>query len=328
MAILPRFSPPGKVADAHPDEWSASVGEIFAEFTRDFPQFYDPTTTDTPPDAQVAAVVWSAFPGSLDGPFRERLRRADRSRQTQDEYCEWAVERNGDDKITRVTFTTELPEYWAHLLATDEDRLIALYRELVGREVDPAQLVDRDGDYLAANEWNRSTTGRPAHLMQSTNSLEAAVRLAAEATILREKDGIPVTGNQELVECSQLGNAFRNSDPSIASAVNEAAASGGEITLNDPPGLYIDGLITGGMATPDGEDPGAFWTIERGDAEHILRAAFEVPEEQGRDYVVGGITIDGGPIDFGAQLAIRVRVRLEALVKPGDHQPERHRCLS
>lgn len=328
MTILPRFGTPGNLADAHPDAWSASVAEIVARFARDFPQFYDPTATDTPPDAEVAPVVWSAFPASLTGPFDERLKRADSSRQTQDEYCEWAIERNADGRITRVTFTTELPEYWAHLFATDRDGLVALYRDLTGQDVDPARLVRPGGAYLASNEWNDSTAGRPAHLMQGSNSLGAAVKLAADATILREVDGVPVTGNQELVQCSALGNPFRNSDPSIAAAVNDAAATGAEITLGDPPGIYIDGLITGGMATPDGEDPGAFWTIERGDPAHILRASYEVPEEQSRGYVAGDVTIDGRPIDFGGQLAIRVRVRLEAVVKPGDHRPERHPCVS
>lgn len=328
MATLPRFTTPGRIADADPDAWSARVRELVADAARDFPQFYDPTATDTPSDAQAASVVWSAFPASLTGSFGQQLRTADGSRQAQDEYCEWAVERSTDGKVTRVTFTAEVPEYWAHLFDNDRDTLVALYRDLARQDVDPARLVDPRGAYLAANEWNDSTAGRPAHLMQVSNNLGAAVTLAAQATILREKDGIPVTGNQELVECSRLGNPFRNSDPSIAAAINSAAATGAEITLSDPPGLYIDGLITGGMATPDGEDPRAFWTIERGDATHILRAAYEVPEEQDRGYVVGDVTIDGRQIDFGGQLAIRVRMRLDAVVKPGDHRPERHPCES
>jgi hypothetical protein len=326
MAILPAFSTPGRIADAHPEIWSGTVGGLVARYAARFPQFYDPTATDTPDDAEVATVVWSAFPGSLRGAPRETLEIADGFRGAQDEYCEWGVERNGEGKITRVTFTTEVPEYWAHLFETELETVRELYRELVGVEVDPDRLVKPDGAYLADNEWNRSTTGRPAHLMQPSNNLGAAVDLAANATVLRERDGVPVTGNQELVECGGLGEPLRNSDPSIAAAINNAAATGAEITLNDPPGLYIDGLMTGGMATPDGEDPGAFWTVERGEPTHVVRAVYEVPE--GRGYVVGDIRIGGEPIEFGGQLAVRVPIRIEAVVKPESHSPSRRPCVS
>jgi hypothetical protein len=328
MTILTEFSTPANLTDSHAQAWSSDVKETFAAFAGRFPQFYDPTQSDTPEDATVATVIWPAFPGNLRGGFRQRLEQADAERDVQSEYCEWGVEKNGAGKITRVTFTTEVPEYWRHLFERDRDGLLALYEQLVGEEPDPARLTDERGSYLAANEWNNSTTGRPAHLMQESNSLVAAVRLAAEATILREDNGVPVTGNEELVACGGLGDPARNSDPSIAATVNNAAASGNEITLNNPPGLYIDGLITGGMATPDDADPSAFWTVERGDAAHTVRAVYEVPEDQGRDYVVGDVTIDGQPIEFGAQLAIRVRVRVEAVVKPGNHRPQPQPCIS
>lgn len=322
MTILPRFSTPGNVEDANPDAWSTRAAGYFDDFARKYPQFYDPTATDTPDGAQHAPVIWSAFSGRLAG-NPDGLQLADDSRHQQDEYCEWAVERSGG-KITRITFTTEVPEYFEHLFDTDKGALLALYRELVGPEVDPAGLEEGER-YLRANEWNSSTTGRPVHLIQGSNSLEAAVRLAAEATVLRERDGEPVTGNEDLVVCGGLGEPTRNSDPSIAAAVNNAAAQGDEITLEDPPGLYIDGLITGGMATPDGADAGLFWKPERGAPGHTVRASFEVPEDRG--YAVGDITIGGRPIELGAQVAVRVRVRIDAVVKPGHHQPERQPCV-
>jgi hypothetical protein len=325
MSILSRFSTPGNVADPDPDAWSATVARIFARARPGFPQFYDPTVTDTPAEAEVANVIWPAFPASLRGGPRERLEIADEHRGAQDEYCEWAVERNENGDIVRATFTTEVPEYFKHLFETDRDALLSLYQELIGPEVQAADL-EEDGAYVPDNKWNRSTTRRPAHLIQGSNNLGAAVTLAAEATILRERDGVPVTGRQDLVLCGGLGEPLRNSDPQIASAVNDAAASGAEITLKDPVGLYIDGLITGEMETPDGEDPRAFWKIERGDAAHTLRASYAVPEEEDRGYVVGQIKIGGQPIEFGGQLALRVRVRLDAVVKPAAHQPERQPC--
>lgn len=325
MAILPRFSTPGNVADANPDAWSETVLTLFDSVSA-FTHFYDPTKVDTPDDAIVAPVVWPAFPASLPGPFVERLELADTHRGTQDEYCEWAVERNNAGKITRVTFTTEVPEYFEHLFETDQDALLELYHELVSTEVVLADLADEDGSYLRRNRWNDSPRGRPAHLMQGSNTLPAAVTLAAQATVLRERNGTPVTHPQALVVCSQLGEPLRGSDPQIASAVNAAVASGASVTLSDPVGLYIDGLITGGIETPDGTNPASFWTVERGDASHILRAAFEVREGEGHGYVVGDIKVDGRPIEFGGQLAVRVRVRIKAIVKAGSQPPARLPC--
>jgi hypothetical protein len=327
VPILPSFSTPGNVTDSHPKGWNAAVAEIFASFVDRFPQFYDPTATDTPNDAQVAPVVWPAFPGSLRGSPKERLEIADQHRGAQDEYCEWGVEKNSNGKITRITLTTEVPEYFEHLFATDRDALLTFYQDLISPQVAATDL-ERNGAYRRGNRWNRSTKGRPAHLNQLSNNLGAAIQLAAEATILRERNNKPVTGRQELVRCGKLGEPLRNSDPQIASAVNNAAASGAEITLNDPIGLYIDGLITGGMATPDGEDPAAFWKIERGDPQHALRASYEVTDAEARGYLVGDITIDGRPIEFGGQLAVRVRIRLDALIKPGAHPPKRQPCAS
>lgn len=324
MTKLPRFSTPGHLEDGNPDAWSEFVHDQLAPYVGRFPQFYDPTEDDTPDDAQTPSVLWPAFSGRLAGD-PEGFRKADATRTEQDEYCEWAVERNGDDKITRITFTSEVPEYFEHLFKTDRDGLLALYRELIGPQVTPESL-EQDGTYVRANEWNSSTTGRLAHLIQRSNNLGAAVDLAARATLLWERDGVPVTGNQDIVICGGLGEAERNSDPSIAAAVNNAASTGAEITLADPPGLYIDGLITGGMETPDGTDPGSFWRPERGAPGHRVRAVYEVPED--RDYEVGDITIGGRPIEFGAQLALQVRVRIDAVVKPGDHQPVRQPCVN
>lgn len=326
MAVLSSFSPPGHVPDGHPGAWSATVSQLISQ-AAEFPQFYDPTVTDSSPEAQVAPVVWPAFPASLRGTQAERFELADKSRGRQDEYCEWAVERDAEGKITRITFTTEVPEYFHHLFDTHPDGLVALYQEFMGEEIALEQL-QRDGQYLPANQWNDSTEGRPAHLIQTTNTLGAAITLAAQATVLRvDSEGNRVAHKQQLVQCGRLGEPLRNSDPQIASAVNDAAAAGAEITLNDPVGLYIDGLITGGMETPDGEDPAAFWRRERGDAQHTLRAAYEVPQNENRGYVVGDILVNGRPIEFGGQLAIRVRVRIDAVVSPAGHEPQAEPCL-
>jgi hypothetical protein len=332
VPVLPRFDTPARLPEptaADLDAWSARVGSVVGSLAADYPQFFDPTRTDIGPDVQAPVVAWAAFPATLleDATSEEqRWAAADASRSVQDEYCEWSVERDSDGVITRVTFTTEVPEYFEHLAARDPDRLLAVYHELVGPQVRPEDLVV-DGQYRRDNVHNQSTEGRLAHLIQGSNNLEAALILAAQATVLRkDATGEPVTSAMALVRCGKLGEPRRNSDPQIAAAVNDAAATGGEISLQDPVGLYIDQLLIGGMETPDGEDPAAFWTVERGDAEHSVRASYSVPPERG--YRVGDITAEGRPIRFGAQLADRVNVRLTALVKPAGHQPERQPCVN
>jgi hypothetical protein len=202
---------------------------------------------------------------------------------------------------------------------------LKLYHQFVDPSVKFDDLFD-GGKYVPRNRWNRLTKGRLAHFVQGSNTLEAAIRLVAKATILRAReDGMPVTDRQELVRCACLGEPLRNSDPQIAEIVNRAAALGSEITLLDPVGLYLDELLSAGMETPDGADAAEFWRVERGAPGHAVRASFAVPQDRG--YVVGDIKVNGLPITFGAQVADKVRVRIGAIVKPGDHQPVRHRCV-
>ena len=330
MPVLPRFDTPARLPEptnADSEAWSARVKNIVASLATDHSQFFNPTATNVGPDVQAPVVAWTAFPATLlEEAISEEQRWAvaDASRSVQDEYCEWSVERDNDDVVTRVAFTTEVPEYFEHL-ARDPDRLLGVYHELVGPHVQLEQLII-DGVYRRENVHNRSTNGRLAHLVQGSNTLEAALILAAQATVLREDaDGQPVTSAMALVRCGRLGEPRRNSDPQIAAAVNDAAATGAEISLQNPIGLYIDRLLIGGMETPDGEDPAAFWTVERGDTQHTVRASYSVASERG--YRVGDITADGRPIRFGAQLADRVSVRLTALVKPAGHQPKRQPCV-
>ena len=331
MAILSRFDTPGSLDELSEDQrraWSDKVAGKIDEFTDDFPQFYNLMVEDTPSGLTPKTRAWAAFPARVEreeGPGAARWDRADSSRDEQDEYCEWSVERGDSDKITRITFTTEVHEYWEHVAENDPNLLLQLYHQFVDRRVKLEDLFDGEGNYDRRNRWNTSTKGRLAHFVQRSNTLEAAIQLVAEATILRERDdGTLVTDRQELVVCGGLGNPFRNSDPQIAEIVNAAASSGDEITLLDPVGLYLDGLLSAGIETPDGADAAEFWEVERGSPRHAVRASFAVPEE--RDYVVGDIKVNGNLITRGAQVADKVRVRIGAVVKPGNHQPVRRPC--
>jgi hypothetical protein len=327
MPKLARFSTPANLPDANPDAWNQRVRGIHApHLDGSLPQFYDPTQKNTPASAPRPMVSWVAFPATLRATIPsqlERWKRADGSRRLQDEYCEWAVTRNAARKITKVTFTTEIPEYFEHLNDTAPAKLLRLYRKLVDPGVELAHLRGAGGSYKRINRWNRGN--RLAHLSSGPNNLGAAVDLVARATVQRiDDDGRPVTNQQELVRCAALGEPLRNSDPQIASAVNVAAGEGDEIAFADPPGLHLGRPLTAGMVTPDGADAARFWKIERGDAEHTLRARFEVPAQRG--YVVGDIEIAGRPIQFGAQIADRVQVWVKVVVKPGDHKQPPKPC--
>jgi len=328
MAFFERFETPGKVRDlpeAGLGAWNATVQAVFTEYLEDHPQFADPTASDLV-DAATVPITWSAFPARLlrDATSDDqRWKQADGTRDEQDEYCEWSVERDGDGFITRVTFTSEVPEYWEHVAAQDREKLLALYREFVDEDTQEAELFDGDS-YLRENPRNALQDGRVAHMIQGSNKLGAAVDLVARATILRERNGKPQTDPQSLVRCGGLGNELRNSDPQIAAAVNNAAAAGDVITLANPPGLYIDRLLITGIVAPDDANPAEFWHIERGEPGHVVRAAFEVTGDH--DYRVGDLEIAGRKIAFGAQLADRVHVRATALIAPADHKPVSQPC--
>jgi hypothetical protein len=66
-----------------------------------------------------------------------------------------------------------------------------------------------------------------------------------------------------------------------------------------------------GWETPDGSDPASFWTVSRGTKEKAVRAVYEVPRD--RNFVVGDIKINGEKIEFGAQIADFIRIKLTGL---------------
>jgi hypothetical protein len=332
------FSPPGNVDDLTADAvdaWSEEVSVLLdqaiaaMEFGEGPPPFFNPVTE--PLEAKAVPVIWPALSGNLEALTHlsdvERGARADGDRlRWQDEYCEWSVTRDDEERITSVTFTSEVKEWWEHVGRTDKDLLIGLYRTWVDPNVDPNLLFDA-GVYNPQNPLNTRTDGPIAHLAQVNNNLEAAVALAATATIVRTLNGQVVTDTQKLMDCAAaLGDKDRFSDPSIASTINAAAAVGDRVTLADPPGLYLAGIRTEGMALPDGHEemnPADFWVPERGGPGHVVRARFEVP---GGAFPVSDIVLDGEPITTGGQLAKRVDVSITALVHVADQPPVARPC--
>lgn len=323
MAVLDRFDPPGHLTDFDANgraAWSEFISKQFdaaaagrQDHTNDRPRarFYNPTKFETAADAQTADITWTAFPRNIkvrSVSDVQRWRRADASRDVQDEYCEWSVTRNEDGKITRVDFTCEGPEYWEVLAQLDPAKVVRLYQEFVSPKVSQGDLFDASGNYVRRNTWNTGTTHGAMHLVQAANTLSAEIELAAAATIVRVINGAELTSEQELIRCSQYGDSERNSDPHIGGVVNGLARLDADITLANPVGLYLNDLSTAGWECPDGSDPKRFWRYTRGEADRRVRAAYEVPA--GESFTVGDIQVDGQPIRFGAQIADFISIKL------------------
>ncbi|SFI61100.1 hypothetical protein [Bradyrhizobium sp. Gha] len=320
------FDPPGFLADLDANgraAWGEWISDQINKAAAGQPQSFDfdaPrqrffNALSTPPDADAVEkdITWTAFPKivALDSATdQERWKTADGSRDVQDEYCEWSVTRAGG-KIKSVMFTCEGPEYWEFLAATKPDVVLALYRKHIDPSVAAKELFGTDGSYLARNKWNSGTSRGAMHLIQDNNTLSAEIELAAGASNTRAPKGTLITDAKELIDCGRYGQADRHSDPKIGSDVNTLARADADITLANPVGIYFDGLSTAGWKTPDQSDPASFWKVVRGTEAKPVRAIFEVPSD--RNYLVGDITVNGRPIEYGAQIADFITMKLTGL---------------
>ncbi len=320
------FDPPGFLTDFDAkllSAWSnwisdqidaAAAGQPqLYEFDAPRPRFFNAKNKAAAPDAIEKDITWTAFPRivTLDsGTNQERWKTADSTRDVQDEYCEWSVART-NGKITRVSFTCEGPEYWEFLASLRPDIVVALYKKHIDQSIIAADLFGIDGAYNPRNKWNNSTSHGAMHLIQVNNTLSAEIELAAGASNTRAPNGVLLTDAKELIICGRYGQAERHSDPTIGSEVNALARADADITLANPVGIYFAGLSTAGWKTPDVADPGGFWKIERGTTNKAVRAVYEVPPEL--KYAVGDITINGKPIEYGAQIADFITMKLTGL---------------
>jgi hypothetical protein len=252
-----------------------------------------------------------------------------------DEYCEWHVERDPHtNKITRVSFSSEPPEYWEAMFGNSIDpgdgtsclfpgdpmRVLSLYRELVSPLVEPQDLIcqaeirgpegivyAKEGQYNPYNKWN--TTHGIVHLCAPPNSITAEIQLGADATVLyRNADGDPVVTPGALICCAAFGGPDRNSDPTIGATVNALARAGAMITLPNPVGLYMDHIDLAGWEAPEGIEVWECVRIVRGAPGMIERLVVEVPSKS--DFTVGDLTIGGETIEHGGQIAECITVKL------------------
>ena len=346
--------------------------------------YFNPITT-SPIQSKiiVAPITWSAFPGRIGYYFpnlteTEQLSLADTGympdgkasfpniskdpcsgqpihkvfgpfgpRGWQDEYCEWAVTRNANNKITRIDFTCENPEYWNTLWMVNPNTVLNLYQSTLNKpqiQLTDLYLYDQKGNtvidastgnpaYNPLNKWNlgafsTSATGGAMHLTSTPNTLQTKIRLATSATMQR------TCGNTDfntLMCCAQFGQPHRNSDLNIGGNVNQIVSEGLTVTLTNPPGLYIQLPDFSLYKTPDGTDASTFWTIIRGKetlqdesgntlpGNFILHASFEVPDEYG--YTVSDITVknkNGAAtlIDWAGQIAQTFNMQIVATAFP------------
>jgi len=303
---------------------------------------YNPASMPILSSSELKNVIWSALPTSFDEQFnntdekftyldqRQRFNFQDGSSvitRIQDEYCEWVVKRNTDNKITEVIFTSEPPEYYNFMFSTSQesrDLLVDVYREITGiQSITIDDLVDSRGEYDWYNRYNNEFA---VHMQQPNNTLGAQVNIVSRSCILRvNRLGNPITDAQGLISCGRYGDEARQSDPSIGDAINRFSRENCFITIENPVGLYMSGIDWKGWETPDGTPADAFWTVLRGsqDADqnksYIVRAVYSVP--QSKDYTVSDIKIGGEQIEFGAQIAARLDVRVGVLVSDPQQIP-------
>ena len=299
MPLITKFDPPANIndLDAIPngrEAWSETVSFWTDEAisTRVEPsvgiglsQYINPLTKTLATPTATKEVTWLAFPLVLvakhNGDKNAARREADRkpavgSARLHDEYCEWHVTIQ-NNKIVRVDFTCEGPEYWEALahgyprsvpanrrhfnVAGDKNLVLTLYRTFVSAN---SQLDDifPNGKYDPLNKWN--TNQGAMHLTHPANSLQAEIFLGGDATIRRQRNGIEITEAKQLICCARYGGAQRASDPTIGSDVNALARQGRLITLLNPVALYIKDLDTQGWTTPDGTNAKDFWKVVGG----------------------------------------------------------------
>jgi hypothetical protein len=263
---------------------------------------------------RIDSVRWIAFPKTAQASNAEID--ADRL-EFQDEYVEWRVERDAAGAVSKVTFTTEFPEYYEALALASHTALVNGIKavipgaaptaaELYGPGFTPAGAAPeararKFREFFRKNPWNDGRKGILC-LAQTFNTLGALFNLCGPSAV--PKPTIPVGS-----VCATLGNfcgPARNSDPSIAAAIQTLARAQRGISFADPVGIVLEnlgGIWRIGGTEIDINDPaanGGAWTITRSGRRAELT-------------VVPGLLLDDNPIESGAQVAAVLSVVARAV---------------
>jgi len=278
----------------------------------------------------------------------------------QDEYVEWHADRDDTGRVVRLSFTSEPPEYWELLAQTEKDLVLALYKELVGEQVQRDDLfypedvfvhgrtakgtlgwikIFSKGAYNGQNKWN--TTHGAVHLTHGANTLGAEVNLAARAARVwaadHEEPADIFAGefSAARIACAGYGAINRSSDPNIGEKVGLQVTAGNRVTLNDPVGLYMKSFD---LATLQRPKPEGGWEnvdvdvfrVWRGDAggetPRILHAKLQAPA--GADWVLGDCRFEQRKLERGGQIARKISMVIYADVLAGGVSDQAGACLT
>lgn len=305
-----RLQPPGKVV-ALPILWNAFPRNLLARHGRD-------------KALALADMLWPFnAPDHFDplSPVWASLRRETSSwMRPQDEYCEWRVERDpATQRIRRVVFTAEAPEYWEALHRGDPALVARLYRRMSDRSVHEADLLNAHG-YDVANRWN--TSHGIVHLCHPKNTLKAQVQLCADSSVpvQRASNRGFITDPHALCAARDSGRLNTHSDPTIAGTINALARAGAWLSLADPVGLCIDDVDTAGWRLPDDTPPRDCLHILRGAPGCTLRLAVQAPPAS--RFGIDALTIGDEPLLHGGQIAECITMKAVALaVMPATAPP-------
>lgn len=329
MALVTRFDTPGGLRDfpdSSPfyDAWHREISSLFsliAELPGSAPGsgFYDASVTEINVVGR-RPLVWIGFPRQLlitdhPGGRREAFSKGETrgvavpdGRTTQVEYLEWFTQCDERGRITKVTFTTETPEYWNALFRNPggPNRVLELYRELLGNPgIELSEITDGSGNYNPLNPWN-TTRGIIHYIVnQPENTLQAALELVRAGLA-----GSLVSDNFET-----FNDLPAAADPRVSIDTGGLMRKGLQITAADPVGIYVGGWDDTGWNKPDGSPVDNYWQVVRpagASAPPALRLVYEVPAREG--FVVSDIRIGGRPIEFGGQIAEHLTVFFTGLV--------------
>ena len=216
--------------------------------------------------ADAAEVPWISFPRTANAPDTDidenRFSGGPGDAGFQDEYVEWRVERDAGGNVTKITFTTEFPEYYEALAGVSEEALLAGIEDVVsaaaptseelfgpGFNPDAATKTARQRQcirHLPNKPWQNGQKGLLC-LQQRFNTLGALFNLVGECAILLPGSPTNACSNASSGACGP----DRNSDPKVCTAAQELRRVDRVVALEDPVGIRI--IELGGIWKLDGQ---------------------------------------------------------------------------
>lgn len=259
------------------------------------------------------SVDWRAFPLTANATDRQiDARRL----KFQDEYVEWHAE-TASDRLVRVTFTTEFPEYLEAFAGAGGTEIKAAIKavipganptnaDLFGNVPNPQALTPsaRANAFrarLTQNPWNNGQKGILC-LIQRFNTAGALFNLLGACGVERAEGSPNDT-------CGLVGGACgdgRASDPRVCAVAQTAVRDDFGFTLADPAGIHIvklEGTWKINGQAIDINDPAqnqGAWTLSRNGRRGVLQ-------------VVPGLTLGDDELLTGAQVSRVVLVAADLL---------------